>query len=554
MYENKYVPEIIAEKIFAYYQEGFDPLFEEGQAIQEAVLKDIIALSKGSKYAVDHGFLAIDSIQDFRAVVPISEYGDYYPYIQDNLKVDRCQITCQETDHYLLSTGRKNQGKYYIETRLGSLARQLSINIWNMNLMKLETEMTQPDVKMLAVTNCSPLENAPNGKAVRRTSGQAAKELWENTPDLYVFPYEFLEAEMTNDARDYLTALYVLKEREFNMLFCNNLAYFGVLLDRIDQHAERMIQDIREGVMSVPLKERDRAILEAGFIADEARADELQSILTKDGALIPSAVWPNFVFTGAWLAGSVGDYSKDVIRRLPADMRYVSESYGCSEAMINLPLSYNAKYGPLAVYSCYFEFLPLQGGELLTMAEVKDGEYYELVISTYSGLYRYNLHDIVRIHGFTGTTANVEFCCRPSESLKLKDRMFYGYEFSDFVADVEKMLQINIDFYQAKESAGKLTLIFQTEEKQKDLQQVSQMIEVLATSKKIILDAIYWVDKAYRMMLYQDLMNNGRTIQCIKLPMIAKWLPDTQYIEYIYVAQDKRKERSSKHASLSTSA
>ena len=155
--------------------------------------------------------------------------------------------------------------------------------------------MTQPDVKMLAVTNCSPLENAPNGKAVRRTSGQAAKELWENTPDLYVFPYEFLEAEMTNDARDYLTALYVLKEREFNMLFCNNLAYFGVLLDRIDQHAERMIQDIREGVMSVPLKERDRAILEAGFIADEARADELQSILTKDGALIPSAVWPNFV-------------------------------------------------------------------------------------------------------------------------------------------------------------------------------------------------------------------------------------------------------------------
>lgn len=86
------------------------------------------------------------------------------------------------------------------------------------------------------------------------------------------FPYEFLEAEMTNDARDYLTALYVLKEREFNMLFCNNLAYFGVLLDRIDQHAERMIQDIREGVMSVPLKERDRAILEAGFIADEARS------------------------------------------------------------------------------------------------------------------------------------------------------------------------------------------------------------------------------------------------------------------------------------------
>lgn len=79
------------------------------------------------------------------------------------------------------------------------------------------------------------------------------------------------------------------------------------------------------------------------------------------------------------------------------------------------------------------------------------------------------------------------------------------------------------------------------------------MIEMLATSKKIVLDAIYWVDKAYRMMLYQDLMNNGRTIQCIKLPMIAKLLPDTQYIEYIYVAQDKSKEGRLKYASLSTS-
>ena len=56
------------------------------------------------------------------------------------------------------------------------------------------------------------------------------------------------------------------------------------------------------------------------------------------------------------------------------------------------------------------------------------------------------------------------------------------------------------------------------------------------------------------MTLYQDLMNNGRTIQCIKLPMIAQSLPDAQYIEYIYVAQDKWKEGSRAHASLSTSA
>lgn len=551
---TKYVPELIAESLARYYKEGLTSLFAQGQKIQEAVLQDIMALSKGSQYAKDHGFDDVDTKEAFCEKVPLSEYGDYYPYIRTNMEKDDHQVIDLETDHYLLSTGRERQGKYYIETRLGSLARQLSINIWNMNLMKLEPEMTQPDVKMLAVTNCSPLENVPNGKAVRRTSGQAAKELWENTPDLYVFPYEFLEAEMTNDARDYLTALYVLKEREFNMLFCNNLAYFGVLLDRIDQHAERMIQDIREGVMSVPLSELDREILESAFTADAARADELQTILEKEGMLTPSSIWPDFVFTGAWLAGTVGDYSKDVMRKLPENMRYLSESYGCSEAMINLPLSYNAKYGPLAIYSCYFEFLPLQGGTLLSMAEVEDGAYYELVISTYSGLYRYNLHDIVRVHGFTGTTANIEFCCRSSENLQLEDRVLYGYEFSNFISEIAQTLQIDLDFYQAKVQDGKLALILQAGECVQNFEQAAGRIQELAALREIDVEAIYWVNKAYRMNLYQAMMTGGRTIQCIKLPMLAETLPDAQYLEHVCMLPNKQVEGRLSHASLSTSA
>ena len=35
------------------------------------------------------------------------------------------------------------------------------------------------------------------------------------------------------------------------------------------------------------------------------------------------------------------------------------------------------------------------------MWEVVDGVCYELLVTTYSGLYRYNLQDIVRIQGFT---------------------------------------------------------------------------------------------------------------------------------------------------------
>ena len=254
------------------------------------------------------------------------------------------------------------------------------------------------------------------------------------------------------------------------------------------------------------------------------------------------------------MAGTVGDYSKDVMRKLPENMRYLSESYGCSEAMINLPLSYNAKYGPLAIYSCYFEFLPLQGGTLLSMAEVEDGAYYELVISTYSGLYRYNLHDIVRVHGFTGTTANIEFCCRSSENLQLEDRVLYGYEFSNFISEIAQTLQIDLDFYQAKVQDGKLALILQAGECVQNFEQAAGRIQELAALREIDVEAIYWVNKAYRMNLYQAMMTGGRTIQCIKLPMLAETLPDAQYLEHVCMLPNKQVEGRLSHASLSTSA
>ena len=448
-----------------------------------------------------------------------------------NMRSDSNQVSSLKTDHYLLSTGKQQKGKYYIETSLGSLARQTSINLWNINLTRLEPQMSMPNVKMMAVTNCSPIESAPNGKAVRRTSGQAARELWEKMPDLYVFPYEFLEAEMSEEDRDYLTALYVLKEPHFNMLFCNNLTYFGVLLERIESDTQKMIDDIMHGTMSVSMSEDDRRILLKKFKAEPQRAKHLQSLLAEKGQLLVEDIWPDFVFTGSWLAGSVGAYSKDVMRRLPEEMRYLSESYGCSEGMINIPLRYNEKYGPLAVYSCYFEFIPLNGGNIKSMAEVEDGEYYELVISTYSGLYRYRLHDIVRVCGYTGYTPNIEFCCRSEEKIVVSGETIYGYEFSALVNHIEQDYNCNIDFYQLIDQNQGFSLILQSPNNKMDFLEISKIIANELKKRRLTFNKIYWVTDKYRSFLYRLLMNNGRTIQCIKLPIVTKSIPEDQYIE-----------------------
>ncbi|MEE0434668.1 MAG: GH3 auxin-responsive promoter family protein [Peptococcaceae bacterium] len=533
MEPKKFIPEIIMDNLEFLKNDGFQQLFDHGIEIQEQVLKDIIDLGSRSDYAKDNGFWGISSKASFLKQVPISEYEDYASYIQANMVHDDQQVSALDTEHYLLSTGRTRQGKYFVETYLGSLARQLSIILWNLNLQKLEPVMSDSDVKMLAVTNCSPLENAPNGKAVRRTSGQAAKELWETAPERYVFPFEFLQAEMSERDRDYLTALYLLKEKHFNILFCNNLAYFGVLLECIEKEAEQLILDIRQGTMSVSLLPKDREVLSHTFIADPERADELLRLLEEKGKLVAEDLWPEFVFTGAWLAGSVGDFSKDVMRKLPRTMHYLSESYGASEAMLTLPVEFNVPYGPLAIYSCYFEFLPLQGNTPLSMKEVKSGEYYELIVSTYSGLYRYNLHDIVRVCGFTGNTANIEFCCRSTEKVFVAGKNVYGYELSALITEVERVGECAIDFYQMKEKKRGVVLFVQFGEEQLNFMEVCRIIRDIAAQRQLPLTQIYWIKEDYRDQLYQSLMDHGRTIQCIKLPILANEIPSAHFIEAI---------------------
>lgn len=539
--ERQFVPEFIQQNMMQYVQKGVSSLFEHGIEMQHCVLDDIIALGRESQYARDKGFAGITTREEFMKKVPLSDYSDYVTYINDNMQNDCGQVVNLPTEYYLLSTGGAAfKGKYYIETKIGALARQLSIDLWNLHLAKLEPKMTESDVKMMAITNCAPIENAPNGKVVRRTSSQAAKGLWEKNPELYVFPYEFLEADMTDDDRDYMIALYALKERNLNMLFCNNLGYFGDLLDNIERYPRRMIQDIRKGRFSVALDDEDRAILESLFEADPTRADELQRFIEEDGKFIVEKVWPRFEFSGVWLTGTVGEFSRDVQKRLPQNMRYLSESYGTSEVMINIPLKYNLKYGPLAVYSCFFEFMPLGESDiekLLTIEEIKDGEYYEIIVSTYSGLYRYNLGDIVCVRGFTGNTPNIEFSCRRSEDINLSTQKLYGHEFINLIMQIEKESGEQFAFYQALVENNQISLVIQLMNEDGEWLNVCRKARLITKQKGISLNNIFFVSKAYRADLYEQLKKNGRTVQCIKLPMIAMQRPKERFLNAVYEVQ-----------------
>ena len=77
--------------------------------------------------------------EEFLAKVPVSEYADYVDYVARDMEGEGNQLSSLPTDHYLMSTGRGGfAGKYYIETRVGAVARQTSIDLYQMGIVHNE--------------------------------------------------------------------------------------------------------------------------------------------------------------------------------------------------------------------------------------------------------------------------------------------------------------------------------------------------------------------------------------------------------------------------------
>jgi hypothetical protein len=133
--------------------------------------------------------------------------------------------------------------------------------------------------------------------------------------------------------------------------------------------------------------------------------------------LTPDIYWKNLHLISCWLAGSVGSYATRLRAGMPG-IAFMDCGYGASEGKFTIPTTPETAASPLAIDGIFFEFRT-EDETILSAHELEDGETYELIITTHSGLYRYAIHDLVRVDGFTGTTPNIVFVSKSTETANL---------------------------------------------------------------------------------------------------------------------------------------
>ncbi|XP_046554917.1 probable indole-3-acetic acid-amido synthetase GH3.9 [Haliotis rubra] len=212
----------------------------------------------------------------------------------------------------------------------------------------------------------------------------------------------------------YVHALFGLTCKDVTLLSCltapTALNFFRV----IETRWEAMCDDIERGnICKCPgLQDDVRLKLQKHLTADAERAGELRCIFKEGCHNIGPRIWPCLSVLHTAASGAYIPAVNILRRKYIVDIPITSSTHVASEGVYGINMNIidqmKTEYTILPDQVLY-EFIPevdvdQDNPQTLLAHEVDIGQRYEMVITNWSGLYRYRTGDIIRVTSFTGQT------------------------------------------------------------------------------------------------------------------------------------------------------
>lgn len=93
-------------------------------------------------------------------------------------------------------------------------------------------------------------------------------------------------------------------------------------------------------------------------------------------------------------------------------------AHASSECMMGVALKIDIPEYVLLPDNAYYEFME-EKGNVVRLDEIEIGKQYELIITTFSGLYRYQTGDMIEVTGFYGESPIYRVCGRKNNVLNI---------------------------------------------------------------------------------------------------------------------------------------
>lgn len=392
----------------------FDAACRDPMAAQRALLERIVRANQATLFGSRHDFASVTSLADYRRRVPISTYETLEPYVKASMEGAPAQLTAAQPVLFASTSGTTGQPKYLpvtIEKRKSISART---RVWISALYRDHPDAF--DGRIMSIVSPEVESFSPCGIPIGAESGHTYRTL----PRVMKARYSCPDAAfgIADYEAKYYTILRIAASQSVTLLCSVNPSTIVLIGERLAEHTERIIRDVRDGTLcqAFAVEPALRSELVGRFRPDPGRARFLEAVAARGGgALKPRHTWPGLAAIGCWKGGSVGMYLSRFDRYYRKDIPVRDLGYLSSEHQGSVPLSDEGDDGVLDVKGNVYEFRPAEeepdpeGRSLLTLEDLEIGKRYFVYATTCGGLYRYDMNDILEVTGRYERTPTIRF-------------------------------------------------------------------------------------------------------------------------------------------------
>lgn len=368
---------------------------DEVRAAQIALLERILAENAASEFGHAHGFDRIDTVERFRARVPIRDHDALRPWIERSATGERGLLTTEPVIAFEETGGSTSGRKLIPYTRAGLAAFRAAVLPW---LFDLATERPATFAGRAYVA-LSPVARAPRVTAGGIPIGLPSEgaylgaDLAQAFAAVLAVPVEVAQ-ERDVDRWRFLTLRHLLAASDLTFISVWSPTFLISLVEALPALAEPLLKGVRDGG------------------ADAQRMRAIGAALARR-PVDTRSIWPRLATVSAWADGGSRAYAARLQELFPHACLQ-PKGLLATEGAVTIPRQ-GSSYGVPALASAFLEFIDDAGRSHLC-DELRDGESYRVVMTTPGGLYRHDLGDRMRCHGYTGALPRLEFMGRASST------------------------------------------------------------------------------------------------------------------------------------------
>ena len=369
----------------------------------EKVLLEILRRNGSTEVGLAHGFPTIENEEQYRDRVPVSGYKAYRDPVRRMREGEKDILTADPVYCYLKTSGSTEAGKVFpitVETlkRYGDVLDRYMARVaegdtgkrFFLSLLFADTETPcRPEETMIFTSACYRYLYEQGMLDTTRITG--GRELLFHT-----------------DAGDYLYAKLWLAFADPDIISMETVYLYDFLLffQYMEDHYAEVLSDMEAG--SVPedkgLTETVRRVLTELPVSQD-RIREIRQECEKGFQDIVPRLWKKMRLISG--IGSKAFQVEEIsVHKYIGDLPVWHFIYAASECLMGVPVAEDSYDYVLYPGIAYYEFREAEngngGGRILPAAELTVGRSYEPILTTFSGLYRYGMGDVLKLTGYYG--------------------------------------------------------------------------------------------------------------------------------------------------------